>query len=69
MMQVSRHWRLNAQRYTLQGVTCPHCANNIFPPREICPYCCERTDQASVEGQHERRPAAMVASAAFQAAR
>ena len=38
-MQISRHWRLNSQRYSLQGVVCPHCAANIFPPREVCPYC------------------------------
>lgn len=38
-MHIPRHWRLNSQRYALQGVTCPHCKTNIFPPREVCPYC------------------------------
>ena len=38
-MHIPRHWRLNSQRYALQGVTCSHCNNNIFPPREVCPYC------------------------------
>lgn len=45
-MHIPRHWRLNSQRYALQGVTCPHCAANIFPPREYCPYCESRTDEA-----------------------
>ncbi len=38
-MRISRHWRLNSQRYALQGVVCSNCAANIFPPREVCPYC------------------------------
>ena len=46
-MRIPRHWRLNSQRYALQGVTCPHCAANIFPPREVCPYCDSRTDEHS----------------------
>jgi uncharacterized OB-fold protein len=43
-MQIPRHWRLNSQRYALQGVTCPHCSANIFPPRDVCPYCEARTE-------------------------
>ncbi len=43
-MQIPRHWRLNSQRYALQGVTCPHCAANIFPPRDVCPYCAAQTE-------------------------
>jgi uncharacterized OB-fold protein len=35
----AKHWRLNAQRYAMEGVTCLKCGNNIFPPRDICPYC------------------------------
>ena len=38
-MEVPRHWRLQKQRYTLTGETCPHCGANIFPPRDICPEC------------------------------
>lgn len=68
-MQVSRYWRLNAQRYQLQGVTCPHCAANIFPPREVCPYC-----EAQVDDSHEpeahaaREHAVVVARPAFSSA-
>ncbi len=48
-MHIPRHWRLNSQRYALQGVTCPQCSNNIFPPREVCPYCESRTADATFE--------------------
>lgn len=40
-MEVSRHWRLKRQRYALVGEECPHCADKIFPPRDICPSCGE----------------------------
>ena len=38
-MEVPRHWRLNKQRYALQGEVCPHCDAKIFPPRDVCPEC------------------------------
>ena len=38
-MEISRHWRLRQQRYTLAGEVCPHCGFKIFPPRDICPDC------------------------------
>ncbi len=38
-MEVSRHWRLKHQRYSLVGEVCPHCEIKIFPPRDICPDC------------------------------
>jgi hypothetical protein len=38
-MEVSRHWRLKQQRYSLVGEVCPHCEAKIFPPRDICPDC------------------------------
>lgn len=38
-MEISRHWRLKKQRYSLVGEVCPHCEKKIFPPRDICPYC------------------------------
>lgn len=38
-MEVSRHWRLQQQRYGLVGEICPHCAFKIFPPRDVCPNC------------------------------
>ncbi len=40
-MEVSRHWRLKRQRYSLIGEVCPHCEAKIFPPRDICPSCGE----------------------------
>jgi uncharacterized OB-fold protein len=38
-MEISRHWRLRKQRYSLAGEICPHCEVKIFPPRDICPEC------------------------------
>jgi uncharacterized protein len=38
-MEISRHWRLKKQRYSLTGEICPHCEVKIFPPRDVCPEC------------------------------
>ena len=38
-MEISRHWRLRKQRYSLVGEVCPHCEAKIFPPRDVCPEC------------------------------
>jgi uncharacterized OB-fold protein len=38
-MELSQHWRLKQQRYSLIGEVCPNCENKIFPPRDICPDC------------------------------
>jgi len=38
-MEISRHWRLQQQRYGLVGEVCPHCDVKIFPPRDVCPNC------------------------------
>jgi len=38
-MEISRHWRLRQQRYSLVGEVCPHCEVKIFPPRDVCPNC------------------------------
>jgi len=36
-MEISRHWRLRKQRYSLVGEECPHCKAKLFPPRDVCP--------------------------------
>jgi uncharacterized OB-fold protein len=38
-MSVSQNWRLERQRYRLQGEECSHCGAKIFPPRDACPEC------------------------------
>lgn len=38
-MEISRHWRLRKQRYSMTGEVCPHCDAKIFPPRDVCPEC------------------------------
>lgn len=38
-MDISRNWRLRAQRYRLEGSACGGCARVYFPPREVCPDC------------------------------
>ncbi|TFH35153.1 MAG: Zn-ribbon domain-containing OB-fold protein [Anaerolineales bacterium] len=40
-MEVSSHWRVRQQRYSLVGEECPNCAHKIFPPRDLCPDCGE----------------------------
>ena len=40
-MEISRHWRLQQQRYGLVGEVCGHCGTKIFPPRDVCPECAE----------------------------
>lgn len=42
-MEISRHWRLQHQRYGLIGEVCPHCEIKVFPPRDICPNCAEES--------------------------
>jgi rubredoxin-like zinc ribbon protein len=39
IMENSRHWRLKAQRYRLEGSTCLTCGQVMFPPRPVCPRC------------------------------
>ena len=38
-MEMSRHWRLQQQRYGLLGEQCNHCGEKLFPPRDVCPEC------------------------------
>ncbi len=38
-MEVSRHWRLQSQRYQLIGETCETCGVKLFPPRDVCLAC------------------------------
>jgi len=43
-MEIPRHWRLKAQRYRLEGSTCPNCGQPIFPHRPVCPHCIAKRD-------------------------
>jgi uncharacterized OB-fold protein len=38
-MSIARNWRLQRQRYRLEGEVCEGCNTRIFPPRDICPEC------------------------------
>lgn len=38
-----RGWRLREPRLRLIGECCPHCDKKIFPPRDICPGCGDKT--------------------------
>jgi uncharacterized OB-fold protein len=38
-MEIPRHWRLKAQRYSLEGSVCQTCGQFSFPPRPICSHC------------------------------
>ncbi len=37
--KIALDWRLKGQRYRLEGVACPHCGKEHFPPRGICAEC------------------------------
>lgn len=55
-MEIPRHWRLKDVRYGLIGERCPHCDNKIFPPRDVCPNCGDRTgldDKVQFSGKGE----------------
>lgn len=47
-MEISRHWRLQQQRYGLVGEVCPHCDEKIFPPRDVCPNCAQEAKTSYV---------------------
>ena len=38
-MEVSRHWRLQGQRYGLTGAVCTECGKRFFSPRPVCDSC------------------------------
>lgn len=38
-MEIARHWRLNNQRYKLQGSVCACCGKAFFAPRPVCDAC------------------------------
>jgi uncharacterized OB-fold protein len=52
-MEIPRHWRLNAQRYRLEGSACPTCGQLAFPPRQVCPQCTAPTMQIADYGFSE----------------
>lgn len=62
-MEVPRYWRQRKQRYSMIGETCPICNSQVFPPREVCPYCSEANRQKvavamqSSAAQHRVQPA------------
>jgi uncharacterized OB-fold protein len=51
-MHVAQNWRLNGQRYAMKGVRCEKCEKNIFPPREVCPYCQQAAQEAVTLSLH-----------------
>lgn len=38
-MHIPRDWRLQQQRYRLEGEICDKCGTLIFPPRDVCLEC------------------------------
>lgn len=62
-MEVSRHWRLQKQRYGLVGEVCDHCGEKIFPPRDVCPNCAKALmTQAIIELATNGQPSIPVVS-------
>jgi uncharacterized OB-fold protein len=60
-MHIAQNWRLNTQRYALQGVRCETCGQVTFPPREVCPHCAQEKAQAAARRSHEEQAATVVA--------
>jgi uncharacterized protein len=52
-MQVPRHWRLQKQRYTLVGETCPKCHTKFFTPRAVCPHCSSEHRHDTAHENHD----------------
>jgi uncharacterized OB-fold protein len=50
-MNIAQNWRLNDQRYTLQGARCEVCQQVSFPPRDVCPKC------AAEQHEHDMKKA------------
>ena len=42
-MDIPRNWRLQHQRYRLQGTRCTACGDHSFPPRLVCNECRSRS--------------------------
>ncbi len=57
-MDISRHWRLNRQRYAMAGTTCPNCGQPMFPPRPVCPHCAAPIDVYELGNGKTARPVA-----------
>jgi uncharacterized OB-fold protein len=45
-MDIPRTWRLQAQRYRLEGTKCTQCGSLSFPPLQICRKCKSRELQS-----------------------
>lgn len=43
-MEIARHWRLNNQRYKLEGSICEECNTINFPPRVVCEVCISESE-------------------------
>lgn len=46
-MEIATHWRLNNQRYRLQGVEF-ECGHKSVQPREVCGVCEVKSDKGIV---------------------
>lgn len=49
-MEISRHWRLKAQRYRLEGSGCPACGQLHFPPRPVCTHYTAEPERIEASG-------------------
>ena len=64
-MEVARHWRLNNQRYRLQGSICTRCGKTFFGPRPVCDACSQTpTATYEIAAQAPRRESVEAAYAA-----
>lgn len=57
-MEVARHWRLNNQRYKMQGSVCACCGKVFFAPRPVCDACNQNQAAFTLDVQAIRRESA-----------
>jgi uncharacterized protein len=65
-MEISRHWRIRKQRYSMVGGVCPNCEMKMFPMRDICPNCGHGSQVELITNAHESlfaQPVAVLSSA------
>lgn len=50
-MELVRYWRMNAQRYSLQGSVCTSCGKSHVSQRPVCDVCGATTQEGHVDAQ------------------
>lgn len=63
-MEVVRHWRLQGQRYNLNGTICTNCGSKSFGPRLVCHVCSQPAQSHALRQKHTHEDSAVYELAA-----